>query len=402
VDACRDDPAAGRKVDVDNVPRPPKGTAALFSCASGQRAFETDKLGGKGHGLFFHFVLEGLRGEAKNLDGEVSWDDLTTYVRRQVPRTVVKVIREGAQQSPHLVSNLVNSPVLVPASKERSPRVVKKDKGDTKLEEAKSFTNSIGMKLVLIPEGKFKMGSPADEKGREPVDKGSEYQHEVEITKPFYLGVYTVTQQQYKRVMGENPSWFSAQGGGKRKVEDLDTDDFPVESVSWEDAKKFCDKLSDRAAERRQGRMYRLPTEAEWEYACRGGASSSNPFHFGKSLSTRHANFDGRRYGGRAKGPFLNRTCKVGSYRPNKFGLYDMHGNVFQWCNDWYAKDYYKDSPAKDPQGPDYGTARVVRGGCWHRLGRECRAAYRGRYEPGKRQLSFGFRVVCVSPRRSP
>ena len=186
-------------------------------------------------------------------------------------------------------------------------------------------------------------------------------------------------------------------------MKDLDTDDFPVESVSWEDAKKFCDKLSDRAAERRQGRMYRLPTEAEWEYACRGGASSSTPFHYGKSLSSRQANINGNYpYGGAAKGPYLERTCKVGSYEPNKFSLYDMHGNVYQWCNDWYAKDYYKDSPAKDPQGPDSGTVRVLRGGSWNDYGWNCRAALRFRYVPGLRGYGFGFRVACSRPARTP
>jgi uncharacterized caspase-like protein len=240
VDACRNELGEGEKsLDADAVPKAPRGFAALFSCAAGQKSHETAKLGAKGHGVFFHFVLEGLRGEAKNRDGEVGWDDLTAYVRRQVPRTVVKVIREGAQQSPHLVSNLVNSPILV------------QKQDETELEPAKSFTNSIGMKLVLILKGNFKMGSPADEKERELSDKDSEFQHEVEISKPFYLGVYTVTQKQYKEVMGENPSWFSATGGGKDKVKDLDTDDFPVEQVSWHDAKKFCEKLSKREKEQR-------------------------------------------------------------------------------------------------------------------------------------------------------
>jgi formylglycine-generating enzyme required for sulfatase activity len=203
--------------------------------------------------------------------------------------------------------------------------------------------------------------------------------------------------------MGENPSWFSADGDGKDKAKDLDTDDFPVERVSWHDAKKFCEKFSQLEKERRAKRTYRLPTEAEWEYSCRGGASSSNPFHFGKSLSSRQANFDGNYpYGGAAKGPYLERTCQVGSYKPNKFGLYDMHGNVYQWCADWYAKDYYKDSPTKDPQGPDSGTARVLRGGAWVSDGRYCRAAYRDRNGPGSRNADNGFRVACDSPRRTP
>src|SRR5262249_11368647 len=156
----------------------------------------------------------------------------------------------------------------------------------------------------------------------------------------------------------------SAEGGGKDMVKGLATADFPVERVSWHEAVKFCKKLSVRPAEKRARRVYRLPTEAEWEYACRAGTST--PFHFGRSLSSRQANFDGNApYGGAAKGPWLRRTCKVGSYQPNGFGLFDMHGNLFQWCNDWYGRDYYKDSPRQDPQGPDEGTARIVRGGSW-------------------------------------
>jgi formylglycine-generating enzyme required for sulfatase activity len=271
-----------------------------------------------------------------------------------------------------------------------------KGKKDT---PAKSITNSIGMKLVLIPKGKFTMGSPDGEKDRAT----DEQQHDVEISKPFYLGVYTVTQKEYKEVILANPSYFSADSRGKDKVKGLDTDDFPVESVSWNDTKKFCDELSKRENERRAGRTYRLPTEAEWEYSCRGGASSSNPFHFGKSLSSTQANFVGNHpYGGADKGPYLKRTCKVGSYKPNKFGLYDMHGNVWQWCSDWYAKDYYEKSPKKDPQGPDSGTGRVVRGGSWNSSGWYCRAAFRLRREPALGVNSVGFRVVCVSPRRTP
>jgi formylglycine-generating enzyme required for sulfatase activity len=406
VDACRNDPKSGRNVDVDNVPRPPRGTAALFSCASGQRAFETDKLAAKGHGVFFHFVLEGLRGQARNKAGVVTWASLTDYVKDKVSDEVPRVIGGGARQSPHEIMNLIGkSPVLLES----------KEDDKTKLEPARSFTNSIGMKLVLIPKGKFMMGSTKAEQDEvvESVSEGSRKnvrdwvteerpRRDVEITRPFYLGVYTVTQKQYKEVMGENPSWFSAGGGGKDKVKDLDTDDFPVERVSWEDAKKFCEKLSQFEKERRAKRTYRLPTEAEWEYSCRGGPSS-NPFHFGKSLASTQANFYGHHpYGGAKKGPYLERTCKVGSYDPNKFGLYDMHGNVCQWCSDWYDKDYYKDSPTKDPKGPDSGTARVLRGGSWDFSGWACRAAYRGRLEPGGRVGNLGFRLACSRPSRTP
>jgi formylglycine-generating enzyme required for sulfatase activity len=401
VDACRNDPKLGRNVDVDNLPRPPRGTAALFSCASGQRAFETAKLG-KGHGVFFHFVLKGLAGEAKNKRGEVTWDGLTEYVKEKVSDEVPILIGDGAKQSPHKIENLVG----------KSPVLLQSDAEDL----AREFTNSIGMKLVLIPRGKFMMGSTTaeqdgvlksvSERDRKILRnwvKTEGPRHEVEISKPFYLGVYTVTQEQYKEVMGENPSWFSATGRRKDQVRGLNTDDFPVEWVSWHEAKKFCEKLSGLPAERRHGRTYRLPTEAEWEYACRGGAPSSNPFHFGKSLSSREANINGNvPYGGAAKGPYLGRTSRVGSYKPNAFGLYDMHGNVWQWCNDWYGEGYYKDGPAKDPQGPAKGTERVIRGGSWVSYGWTCRTAFRGKPVPGFRNGDIGFRVACSRSSRTP
>jgi formylglycine-generating enzyme required for sulfatase activity len=158
----------------------------------------------------------------------------------------------------------------------------------------KEVTNSIGMMLVRIPRGTFTMGSPVDEKDREPHDKGSEQQHEVEITKDFWLGVHEVTQKEFKAVMGYNPSFHSTDGEGKpgvkygwkpaggKKMVARNTDDFPVENVSWDEAVDFCKKLSAR--EPKLGRLYRLPTEAEWEYACRGEAPSYQVFHFGDSL----------------------------------------------------------------------------------------------------------------------
>ncbi len=194
----------------------------------------------------------------------------------------------------------------------------------------KEVTNSIGMKLALIPAGKFLMGSPKDEKDR----LLAEEQHEVSITKPFYLGVYEVTQAEYEKVMENNPSCFSANGDGKYSVNDMDTSRFPVENVSWDDAVAFCKKLSELPEEKKAGRVYRLPTEAEWEYACRAGTKT--PFHYGDSLSSKQANFCGHfPYGGADKGPWLKRTAKVDTYAANAFGLYDMHGNVWEWCQDW-------------------------------------------------------------------
>jgi uncharacterized protein (TIGR02996 family) len=249
--------------------------------------------------------------------------------------------------------------------------------------------NSIGMRFALIPPGTFRMDSPPKEKERRE-DEGP--QHEVQISRPFYLSVYPVTQAQYQKVTRRKPSYFRPGGGGKDEVQGLDTADFPVECVSWEDAAAFCKKLSEKAEEKR---LHLLPSEAQWEYACRGGAPASTPFHYGASLSSTQANFDGNYpYGGAAKGPYLQRTSKVGSYKANAWGLYDMHGNVWEWCADWYAEDYYAESDKEDPKGPKSGTARVLRGGSWY-----CRAAVRDGSEPGVRCFDVGFRVVLVAPR---
>jgi formylglycine-generating enzyme required for sulfatase activity len=263
----------------------------------------------------------------------------------------------------------------------------------------KPLTNSIGMKLTPIPSGTFLMGSPKDEANRQD-NEGP--QHEVEITQPFYMGVHTVTQEQYERLMGKNPSWFSSQGGGKDKVKKQDARSYPVEQVSWDDAVAFCCKLSGMLEEKQLGRVYRLPTEAEWEFACRGGVPST-PFHFGNSLSSTQANFNGGRpYGGAAAGPYLERTTAVGSYTANGFGLHDMHGNVWEWCQDWFDVYYYARSPRQDPEGPRAGESRVLRGGSWDDDGWNCRAARRFRYSPGYLGNDIGFRVVLAEAVRTP
>jgi formylglycine-generating enzyme required for sulfatase activity len=257
------------------------------------------------------------------------------------------------------------------------------------------ITNSIGMRLVKVPAGKFMMGSPRDENQRQT----DEDQHEAEITRPFYLGIFTVTQEQYEKVMKSTPSWFSATGLGTAKVKGMDTRHFPVETVGWFEANDFCGKLSAFTEEKKSGRSYRLPTETEWEYSCRGGATTYSPFHFGNTLTSDLANFNGNSpYPDTAKkGAWLERPTTVGSYKPNGFGLYDMHGNVWQWCADWYGP--YDPSKRKDPTGPDNGTARVLRGGNWSSVGRYCRSAHRYRSDPGYRtNLYFAFRVVCVVP----
>jgi formylglycine-generating enzyme required for sulfatase activity len=258
-------------------------------------------------------------------------------------------------------------------------------------EAAKEITNSINIKLVLIRPGKFVMGSPATETDRE----AGEEQHEVAITRPFYLGIHAVTQGQFEKVMRKNPSFFHPRNGGSL--------DHPAEQVRWGEAREFCTKLSALPEEKKAGRTYRLPSEAEWEYACRAGAIT--PFNTGDALSSKQANFNGDfPYGGADKGPFLRRTQKVGSYPPNAWGLYDMHGNVLQWCNDWYDPNYYKRSPKENPTGPEKGVMAtgfennffvVVRGGCWLDEGRACRSARRFRLQQSEPYRWTGFRVAC-------
>jgi formylglycine-generating enzyme required for sulfatase activity len=175
---------------------------------------------------------------------------------------------------------------------------------------------------------------------------------------------------------------------------------FPVENVSWEEAQEFIKKLTELEEKAGTGLTYRLPTEAEWEYACRGGAASSKPFNLDGQptdcLSSKDANFNGNHsYGGADKGDYLQRTCEVGSHKPNGYGLCDMHGNVWEWCADWYGKDYYSESPRQDPQGPKGGSRRVFRGGSWHGYGSDCRASSRGRDAPSYRLSSLGFRLAA-------
>jgi len=248
-------------------------------------------------------------------------------------------------------------------------------------------SNSIGMKLILIPPGEFLMGSPDSETGR----SADETQQHVRITKPYYMGVYEVTQGEYARVMGINPSWFSRTNRGRDMVSRRDTSRFPVEQVSWAEALVFCRRLSTLSAEQAFGRAYRLPTEAEWEYSCRAGTTT--PFHLGSELNGREANCNGNSpYGMTGKGTYLQRPAAVASYGANGFGLYDAHGNVWEWCSDWYG-DYAAIS-VDDPQGPTAGSDRVFRGGGWDNDAWRCRSANRSRVAPVTRNPAIGFRLA--------
>ena len=256
--------------------------------------------------------------------------------------------------------------------------------------------NDIQLDMMLIPGGTFIMGSPKEEEDSRDSERP---QHEVTI-EPFWLGQYQVTQAQWKFVaklpqvnkeLNPDPSRFK--GDGSTSL----TNNRPVEQVSWYDAVEFCDRLS-----RHTKRQYRLPSEAEWEYACRAGTKT--PFHFGETITTDLANYNGNyTYGQEPKGVYREETTEVGSFGvANNFGLYDMHGNVYEWClDDWH--DNYTDAPAdgsawfsSDDKLSDKTGRAVLRGGSWLNIPRNCRSAYRNYYDRDNHSNIIGFRVVCV------
>jgi formylglycine-generating enzyme required for sulfatase activity len=233
------------------------------------------------------------------------------------------------------------------------------------------------MRFALIPAGRFLMGSPPSEVGRVE----DERQHEVIISRPFYMGVTAVTQGQYQAVMGNNPSEFTGEKN-------------PVETVSWDDATVFCRRLSERS-----GCKVRLPTEAEWEYACRAGTST--PFYTGQVLPRDTANYyTGYFFPSNRAGKSRPKVLPVGSFRPNAWGLCDMHGSVLEWCNDRYGD--YPSGPVRDPEGSDSGASRVLRGGSWYDIPRCCRSAYRICCAPVARIDHVGFRCVQDPPWSNP
>jgi len=245
-----------------------------------------------------------------------------------------------------------------------------------------NFTNRIGMEMVGIPSGSFIMGSPLAEEGR----YDNEGPQRIVTVTPFYLGKYEVTQAQWRQVAGlptinrwlePDPSRFKG-------------DNLPVEKVSWEHAVEFCARLSKFT-----GKTYRLPSEAEWEYACRAGTTT--PFYFGSTISTDIANYNGNIYGDGIQGVDRDQTTNVGSFSPNKFGLYDMHGNVYEWCQDSWHGDYEgAPSNSKAWEGGSGDTRKVIRGGSWDSDPRNCRSADRGTTEKGSgdRHHHVGFRVA--------
>ena len=216
--------------------------------------------------------------------------------------------------------------------------------------EVRDLGKGVRLEMVLVPAGKFMMGGP-------------EKDHEVTLTKPFYMGKYEVTQEQWFEIMGGNPS--------KEKGRML-----PVTNVSWNDCQDFIKKLNAKT-----NGGYRLPTEAEWEYACRAGTTTK--YSVGDKITPKDANYRDSKIG---------EPVAVGSYKPNVFGLYDMHGNVWEWCEDWHYD--YPSGAVTDPKGPATGSVRVLRGGSFDSNGLDARSSLRVVNEPSFRLVDFGFRLA--------
>ena len=240
-----------------------------------------------------------------------------------------------------------------------------------------SLPGGAEMAFVWIEPGVFQMGSPGSEEGRQ-ADEGP--LHEVEISRGFWLGTYEVTQGQWASVMGTRP-W-----SGKSYVQENSS--HPAVYISWNDVQRFIDKLNAASG----SSVYRLPTEAEWEYACRAGRRTRWSFGDGERQLKHHAWYRANAWDAGKK-----YAQAVGRKSPNGWGLYDMHGNVWEWVQDWYGKDYYKSSPRVDPQGPTSGSLRVLRGGTFFAIfAQVVRSANRGHGSPGYRYGSIGVRLLRI------
>ena len=281
--------------------------------------------------------------------------------------------RVRQQVSPHSSKQSIYSPINTPKLLENTP---------LDINSALSFTEDLGkgvkLEMIAIPGGTFLMGSPENE-----VERFSDESPQHEVTVPgFFIGKYQLTQLQYQTIMGTNPSYFKG-------------DNRPVEGVCWEDAVKFCQKLNHRTLGN-----YRLPSEAEWEYACRAGTKT--PFHFGDNVTTDLVNYNGNYpYPSAPKGKYREQTTDVGIFPPNAFGLYDMHGNVWEWCEDERHENYINaPTDGSSWQSRISLGQKVLRGGCWHDYARYCRSACRLKSPCCSRNYFYGFRVV-LSPSRS-
>lgn len=346
-----------------------KGLITLASCAKNEKSHEWRK---QGQGLFTHFLTEGLAGGADyDGDGLVDSDELYRYALDKVATTAQREL--NGQQTP--VRQI--PPDVIGVFALSRPAV-----GPPR-QPSKLSVNSIGMKLVLVPAGEFTMGSP-------PGDGADNERpaHRVAISRPFYLGQTEVTQRQFEAVVHRNPSAFSAIGKKSGKVAGQSTGDHPVDSVGYDETVEFCRLLS--AMENLPEGSYRLPTEAQWEYAARWDAAAAGEGEPSVTALTEVAWFQENAEG---------QTHPVAQKAPNRLGLYDMAGNVAEWCADWFDEHGYAQGPMRDPTGPNQpgpSAKRVVRGGHWTAKAVLCRPTDRDAASPSYALNCYGFRVVRV------
>jgi formylglycine-generating enzyme required for sulfatase activity len=409
IDACRDRPKGRKSLNLGALPQVPKGMGVLFSCKADERSFELPALE---HGVFFHFVLKGLRGEAKlEDDGELTWNNLASYVTRQVSRESPRLIGAAGRQTPEQDSRFTGeSPVLL-------------------VDKIEIQVSTLKMTMRRIPKGTFRMGPTESDlanfnKLKTKPGSLEGPQREVRIGeakafqgKRFYMGKYEVTQGEFKTIMGYNPSYFSTDAKGDRgtylkgsepaggaalvkALTPAQRDRLPVENVSQEEAVRFCEKLTEMEKKAGSAIVYRLPTEAEWEYACRAGTTTA--YHFGEAITINDVVFNGKfasspkaKELGVAETPVPVDDARFQS-KANRFGLVHMHGNIREWCSDWQGK--IDVSQSSDPEGPKTGTLKIVRGGSWYSDAFGCHSSLRLSFAPGHRYQYAGFRVVCLVP----
>jgi formylglycine-generating enzyme required for sulfatase activity len=423
LDAWHDDPRpTGKRSAVGNVEfdygLPPDGVVSINSSSKGKTAREDQKK--LGHGVFMHYFLEGLDGKAADAEGTITIGRLFDYVSRETDKYLTNEFGDAQR------------PVMVPEQVERVALIRAIDRRHSESAVPNKVTNTIGMKLVLVPEGEFTMGSDesADQLRSANIPVPDEIdveeespRHRVRITRPFYLGAHEVTVGQFRQFVtakgyvseperdGKGGSGYNAKTKLAEEKSSFNwrstgfpqSDEHPVVNVTWNDAVAFCQWLSNK-----EGKQYGLPTEAQWEYACRAGTSSrystgDSPASLQEATNARDASFKVKfPKVDFAKYPSFNFddgyafAAPVGQFRPNSFGLYDMTGNVWEWCSDFYDKEYYRTSPTDDPKGPATGSYRVLRGGGWYDYAVYCRSAYRYWFVPSFRHDGLGFRVSLV------
>ncbi|MBL9086619.1 MAG: SUMF1/EgtB/PvdO family nonheme iron enzyme [Planctomycetia bacterium] len=360
-----------------------KGAGGLITFAAARRSQESQEAGDRRHGLFTWALARGLGGEADaDRDGIVDSDEVYRFVHDDVSEAARA---RGREQTPVRLLGEDVTGIFALARVTGEATMVKA------MEPGARIRNSLDMELVLLMPGGLMLGSPESEAERN-VD---ERPLPARLGRPFFLGRTEVTQGQWERVMGGNPSWFRPGGEGAGSIGGGDPSVLPVEQVSWDEAAEFCRRLSALPAEKSAGRAYRLPTEGEWEYGCRAGAKT--PFSTGPTLGPSKANVDGRKpYLEGEEGPGLGRTTAVGSYAPNAWGLFDLHGNVAEWVADAYT-DRSGAGASYDPVLPPTADARVTKGGAFLGAVAQSRVAARAGRAPTFRHRTVGFRVACFA-----